>query len=252
MKLFTVICVFVCMILLRPVAAGPGQAQFHFYTEHLPPYSYLLNDDVVGINVELVQTLCQRLELSCTVTLLPWRRAFEQAQQQPHSGVFSTSRTEEREALFQWVGPIASDWGYLFRLKGRTEVNPTNLQEAKGFRLAVARGDVYESYFRRHGFEYGTSMIDFATKTEPVPLFLQGRIDLLVGSPRALRNWMLDHQVPADMAEPLFKLRNVGDNYLALNLQFPPDVVEQLQQTLDAMRQNGELAALVERYQLHD
>ena len=228
--------------------AQASQPQLIFYTEHLPPYSYLQDGEITGINVELVNMLCQRLELSCTISLLPWRRSFELAQQQSYSGVFSTSRTEARESLFQWIGPIASDWGYLFRLKGRTEVNPSNLDQAKAFKLAVARGDVYESYFQSRGFEYGISMIDFATKTEPVPLFLQGRIDLLVGSKRALRNWMLEHQVPADMAEPLFKLRNVGDNYLALNRQFPTELAMQLQQELDIMRDEGVISSLIQHY----
>lgn len=248
MRLFKVFPLLLCLGTLYLSDAQAAEPQLTFYTEHLPPYSYVQDGEVIGINVELVETLCQRLELSCSISLLPWRRAFSLAQQQPMSGVFSTSRTAAREQLFQWVGPIASDWGYLFRLKGRTEVNPASLDEAKAFKLAVARGDVYESYFKRHGFEYGINMIDFATKTEPVPLFLQGRIDLLVGSPRAVRSWMLQHDMPEDSAEPLFKLHDVGDNYLALNLAFPPKLASKLQLELELMREQGEISALINQY----
>ena len=223
-------------------------SQITLYTEHMPPYSYQVGNRVEGINAELMRQLCLRLHLDCQLILLPWRRAFEHAQQQPMSGVFSTARSEQREALFRWVGPIASDWGYVFRLKGRLEVNPVDLEQAKHFKLAVARGDVYESYFRQHGFEFGQNMLDFSNKAEPVPLFLAGKIDLLVGSKRSLRNWMLEHQQPADTAEPLFMLEDVGDNYLALNVRFPAEIALKMQQELDLMRQQGIIDELVRQY----
>ncbi|MBZ9613488.1 substrate-binding periplasmic protein [Rheinheimera maricola] len=218
------------------------------YTEHMPPYNYQQDNKVEGINAELIRQLCQRVQLDCQMVVLPWRRAFENAQQQQMSGVFSTARSEQRESLFRWVGPIASDWGYVFRLKGRTEVNPVNLEQAKNFKLAVARADVYESYFRYHGFEYGRNMVDFATKSEPLPLFMAKRIDLLVGSKRSLRSWLRDNELPEDSAEPLFQLHDVGDNYLALNLDFPADLAFQLQQELELMRQQGVIEALIQQY----
>lgn len=236
------------VMLLQPLYAASAATTLSLYTEHMPPYSYQQGDKVEGINAELMRQLCQRLQLDCQLILLPWRRAFENAQQQPMSGVFSTARSEQRETLFRWVGPIASDWGYVFRLKGRLEVNPVDLEQAKNFKLAVARGDVYESYFRQHGFEYGRNMVDFATKSEPLPLFMAKRIDLLVGSKRSLRSWLRDNNLPEDSAEPLFQLQDVGDNYLALNLNFPADLALKMQQELELMRLEGKLDALIHQY----
>ncbi|SNY60453.1 amino acid ABC transporter substrate-binding protein, PAAT family [Arsukibacterium tuosuense] len=241
-----------CALVWALVIASEAHAVptgYHFYTEHLPPYSYMQDDRVTGINAELVSTLCQRLELSCTISILPWRRAFGQAQREQNSGVFSTTRAEDREALFKWVGPIATDHGYVFRLRDRTEINPTNLEQAKNYVLAVSRGGRLETYFQHHGFSYDTNMMGFSTRTEPIPLFLAKKIDLLAGSKRALASWMNEHNMPADTAEPLFRLNNVGEHYLALNLQFPATVATKLQSELDKMRQSGELAALIERYQ---
>ena len=89
----------------------------------------------------------------------------------------------------------------------------------------------------------------FSTRTEPIPLFLANKVDLLAGSKRALRSWMLEQNMPADTAEPLFKLEDVGKHYLALNLRFPTDIALAMQVELDNMRKNGELAALVQSYQ---
>lgn len=206
-------------------------------------------NNLTGINVELVRTLCQRVKLTCSIDLLPWRRAFELVQHHKHSGVFSTTRSPDRETIFRWVGPIASDYGYVFRLKGRTEVNPDNLAQAKNFIVAVSRGDRLESYFEGHGFSYNTNLMGFSTRTEPIPLFVAKKVDLLVGSRRALHSWMREHNLPTDTAEPLFRLDDIGQHYLALNLRFPADVAKALQRELDIMQQNGEIAALIQTYQ---
>lgn len=244
---------FFCLLLLSCRSGLPDAKatapEYTFYTEHLPPYSYILHDKITGINAELVRTLCQRLQLSCNIILLPWRRAFEQAQHHANSGVFSTTRSPDREALFRWVGPIASDYGYLFRLKGRSEVNPENLTQAKNFIVAVSRGDRLESYFESQGFSYNNNLLGFSTRTEPIPLFVAKRVDLLAGSKRALRSWMLEHNLPADTAEPLFQLDDIGQHYLALNLQFPADIASALQRELDNMQQSGEIAALIQANQ---
>ena len=181
MKLLLCFCI---LLAFFPPVLPKGHAasdEFTFYTEHLPPYSYVKQDKLTGLNVELIRALCQRIQLSCNLQLLPWRRAFDMALHNPNSGVFSTSRSAEREMRFQWVGPIASEAGYIFRLKGRTEVNPTNLDEAKSFVIAVSRGDRLERYFQDLGFRYGENLMGFSTRTEPIPLFTAYKIDLLAG-----------------------------------------------------------------------
>ena len=241
-----------CMLLSCLLFALPGAyakpKTYQFYTEHLPPYSFIANEQLTGINVELVRTLCQRAQLSCNIELLPWRRAFEKAQHNVNSGVFSTTRSSDRETLFKWVGPIATQPGYVFRLKGRSEVNPSNLEQAKSFVVAVSRGDRLEGYFQQHGFRYGNNLMGFSTRTEPIPLFVAHKVDLLAGSKRALRSWMLEHDLAADTAEPLFELENIGEHYLALNLQFPAPIAQTLQNELETMQQNGELTELMLRF----
>ncbi|WP_333607281.1 substrate-binding periplasmic protein [Arsukibacterium sp.] len=222
-----------------------------FYTEHLPPYSYLEQGELKGINVELVQQLCQQLALECQFQLLPWARAFELAQRDVNSGVFSTARSPQREALFQWVGPLASDWGYLFRLRSRPEVAPVDLEQAKAFSIAVVRGDVYEQYFLRQGFKYRENLLDYSTRAESIPLFLQGRVDLIPASPLAISRWLAEYDAPPDVAEIVFKLRGVGDNYLALHPQMRTELVAQLQQALQQFVQSADYQQLLQRYLSH-
>ncbi len=217
------------------------------YTEHFPPYSYQQGSEITGINAEIVKRLCQDVGIECPMQLFPWLRAYENARQDPHSGVFSTVRTPTRAADFQWVGPLASSRSFLYRLKSRPEVAPQNLEQVKNYGIAVARGDVYEEYLLANGFVRGQNLLDFPSKTAPIALFLQGKVDLIIGSELVMPSWLAANQASIDLVEPVLALEVKGQNYLALKPAVPLSVVQRLQQALDAMKASGEYQRIVAR-----
>ena len=230
------------------VAAQQEKPRLFLYTENMPPFSYLVDNHADGINVALIRQLCQRLRLECVVQLMPWRRAFEKAQAQQYAGVFSTARTPSREQLFKWVGPISTANAFLFRLKGRTEINPLNLDDAKQFKVAVARGDVFEDYFRTRGFDNQNNLIVFADKADAVPLLRAKRIDLLVGLNINVNSWLQLHGLNSDAVEVALPLGEVSKVYLALNIEFPEELVQQMQAEVELMLEQGVLDALLQQY----
>jgi len=114
------------------------------YTEHFPPYSYEKDLQITGLNTELVRRSCQIAKIQCEFRLLPWLRAYEAAQNDPKSGLYSTSRNPLREDAFQWVGPLAHASANMYWLTSRPDAPPRTLEQAKQYIVAVARGDVYE------------------------------------------------------------------------------------------------------------
>lgn len=230
--------------LTSPLHAG---AQLNLFTEHFPPYNYQDGHRITGINAEIVNRLCEVTKTECSMQLLPWLRAFEYALEDPKAGLFSMSNTPERQDKFQWVGPLASSKTFLYRLKSRPEVNPQDIEQAKQFGIAVARGDVYEDYLERAGFVRGKNLLDFPSKSAPIGLFLQGKVDLVIGSELVMPAWMAAHNATMEHVEPVIELDTKGDNYLALNLAVPAEQVKALQQALDQMKQSGEYQRIVAR-----
>lgn len=229
-------------------AATQEKPHLFLYTENMPPFSYLNDNQPDGINVSLIRQLCQRLQFDCVFSLMPWRRAFEKALAQQYAGVFSTARTPSREKLFKWVGPISTANAFLFRLKGRTDVNPATLEEAKQYKIAVARGDVFEDFFRRHGFDYDSNLVDFADKADAVPLLQAKRIDLLVGLNINVNSWLQQHGLTFDAVEVVLPLGEVSKVYLALNNEFPQELAQQMQKEVELMLEQGALDALLQQY----
>lgn len=223
--------------------------QLTLYTEHFPPYNYEENGVIRGINADILTQACLLAKISCVMQSYPWLRAMELAQKNPASGIFTISRTKSRVPLFQWIGPLASSKAYLYRLASRPEVVADSLEQAKQFSIAVAHGDVYEEFLLSQGFEYGKNLIEFRSKSEPIPLFVQGKVDLVIGSDIVIPSWLASHQLPADTAVPVIELTTSGSNFVALNHAVPAAVAKRLQQAIDALKQNGRYQQIVESYQ---
>ncbi len=219
-----------------------------FYTEHFPPYSFEQNQQITGLNTELIRQSCVLAQLECEFRLMPWLRAYEVSLKDPNSGLYSTSRNALREPLFQWVGPLAHSSASMYWLKSRQEAAPRSLEEAKKYIIGVARGDVYELYLQSLGFEVDVNLLRFNAKSDAVLPFLRGKVDLLIASELILPGWLAQHQTTLSALEPVLDLSAVGQNYLALHLDVPATTVQKLQQALTLLKQTGEFDKLQQQF----
>ena len=130
-----------------------------WYTEDYPPFNYRSVDGNKnsGIAIELLEATHNNLykkgkinkALSRkTYRLVPWQRAYNKALKNGRKNVvFSTTRTEEREKLFKWFGPIARNKNVLFALKGQAKLKKGNIKRAiEQGKVTGIRGDVGLNY----------------------------------------------------------------------------------------------------------
>nr|WP_253948949.1 transporter substrate-binding domain-containing protein [Pseudoalteromonas sp. TB64] len=51
------------------------------YTDQFPPYNFKNNEDqFVGINTDIVKTLCVKAKINCQFKQVPWKRAYSSVQ----------------------------------------------------------------------------------------------------------------------------------------------------------------------------
>lgn len=228
-------------------AYSNSQPVLHLYTEHFPPYSFLKNNLVVGLNTEIVAQTCVLAAIKCDIRLLPWNRAMAMTNKNKHSGIYSMSRTHEREKNYNWVGPLVASKNYLFRLKSRTNIDVYDLPSAKKYSIAAPRNDIYEKLLQERGFK---SLFQVSSKFEGVKLFLAEKIDLLIASPLTLPYQLIEHGANIAMLEQLitFPVPELKGNYLALHPDIAPEQVKKLQQALDLLYSSGKVEQLIQRY----
>lgn len=217
-------------------------------TENLPPFNmsvagtnYARDDGVTGISSDILRAVCERAQVQCQQILrFPWQRVYQQTLDDAGYGLFSTARTAEREGLFKWVGPIASNEWVLFS-KGDSSIQLNSLDDARRYRIGGYKGDAKTQFLLDRGLEVQTALRD----SENVKKLERGQIDLWVTSNQAGR--FVARQEGLDNLKVVQNL-HTADLYLALNLQTPDELVQKLQSALDSLRAEGALRSIEARY----
>ena len=217
-------------------------------TENLPPFNmsvagtnYARDDGVTGISSDILRAVCERAQVQCQQILrFPWQRVYQQTLDDAGYGLFSTARTAEREGLFKWVGPIASNEWALFS-KGDSSIQLNSLDDARRYRIGGYKGDAKTQFLLDRGLEVQTALRD----SENVKKLERGQIDLWVTSNQAGR--FVARQEGLENLKVVQNL-HTADLYLALNLQTPDELVQKLQSALDSLRAEGALRSIEARY----
>jgi len=203
--------------------------------------NYARDDGVTGISSDILPAVCERAQVQCQLILrFPWQRVYQQTLDDAGYGLFSTARTAEREGLFKWVGPIASNEWVLFS-KGDSSIQLNSLDDARRYRIGGYKGDAKTQFLLDRGLEVQTALRD----SENVKKLERGQIDL----------WMTSNQAGRFVARQkgledlrVVQNRHTADLYLALNLQTPDELVQKLQNALDSLRAEGALRSIEARY----
>ncbi|MES2949279.1 MAG: ABC transporter substrate-binding protein [Pseudomonadota bacterium] len=211
-------------------------------TEDAPPFNYSTDDGktIVGSATEAIHELFKRARIDYTITMYPWVRAIEMARGNKNTCVYSTTRTEEREKSFSWVGPVApNDW-VLFA-KADSSIQLASVEDARKYRVGGYRGDAVTLFLQGQKFN-----IDEAVNDEQnVKKLDAGRIEL----------WATGSQAGPFIAgkmkikiKPLLSIKRT-ELYLACNVSVAPETIAKLNTTLQAMAKDGTTARINKRYQ---
>lgn len=83
--------------------------------EHNPPHNFARKSgEIAGRSSEVVKRLMDITGIPHRYQMLPWRRAFQRAQVEDNTCLFSVNETDDRKPLFQWVGPFFTGGWALF------------------------------------------------------------------------------------------------------------------------------------------
>ncbi|KKO45424.1 ABC transporter substrate-binding protein [Arsukibacterium ikkense] len=222
--------------------AQTTQSSFlRIYTEEYAPWNFTREDEVTGLNTELIQQLLDKLSLRGRFEIVPWGRAQLFTQTQADSCFFSAVRSAEREKLYQWVGPLSREYVQLF---STDPAHPKFNQFADAAELLIGgqTADAYTDY----GMEQGLKIERIAEIPVNLAMLQLKRIDLWlagsVGGPyiaaqKGIRIY------------PVASSADVFELWMACNLQVPEAVIDNLNRTLQLSKQDGTLDAIMQRYQ---
>ncbi len=218
--------------------------KFQFITENYAPLNYLENNTLTGLAPDILKSVCEKLNIPYSVSVLPWDEGYSLVQSADNGVLFSTILNSTRRDLFKWAGPIASlDW--LFYSASGNEISLNTLDDAKKIgKIGVMKDYSIEQYLVQQGFTnlvYCTDNIDAFTK------LLKGDIDLFPSDKITAEAAFNTMGKSIYKINPLMTIRT-DLVYFAFNRNIPDDVVADFQNAIDRLKTDGTLKTLSEKY----
>lgn len=232
-------------------AAARAAGEIEVVTEEMPPYNMTENGKVTGFSTDIVQAVMKEAGIDAPIQVMPWARAYDRALSVPNVLIYSIARTPEREALFQWVGPIAPTNWYLYSLAERP-VTLHSLDDARGQKIATVNMDVGQQFLLSRGFKMGTELQSTSRyennyrmlRIEHVGLWISNELNAIY----LMRKNGDDPEKALVRSLPLPELSSPEGLSLAFSKGTSPAIVERFRKALSTVRQNGTYEALMHKW----
>lgn len=235
---------------LLPATGVQAAEKLYFYTENFPPYNMSASgrafehkgEDIDGLCTEMVKAIMSHTDLEYIIKLRNWDYGYNRVLDKPNHGIFCTTYTEDRAPQFEWVGPLTRNLWTVFAPPG-SDIEMDELEDAKGMTIGGYRGDVMTEYLLKRG--YTVSQLD-SDDLNPKRLALE-QIDLWIAD--RLAGPYFASQQDVEGLVPVYSF-NKTELYLAMNPNTPDEVIEELKQGLETIRENGMYEAIEDKYGL--
>ncbi len=218
------------------------------YTEQLPPLNYQDGAQITGFATDLLRMVAHDADLSLSIELQPWARAYRTVLEAPDSVIFSITRTPEREPLFYWVGPISPRQIKLYSLNARRDIS----LQTEADLMRYTHGAMFESAAAKKlaglGLQPGRGLDLGATDEITLKKLLLGRTDTVAMLDWAMA-WQLKQQnLNPRLVRPIWLLDGGSQYWFALNRSTPLQKVKRLQAALNQISADGRMHTLRQKY----
>lgn len=233
-----------CLLFGRLACAEPYQV----VTEEWAPYNYLEGERLVGMSTDVVRAIMALTGDDFELVLLPSMRTTRVLQKRPKTIMFSMFRTEEREALYKWVGPIVEESIHPYQLADAAQPISSLEQLLRAPQITTRHAGLVPAMLQSLGFR---NLDKSATASEQLYLMLlAGRTDVIVGDTDAGVAYYSRQLGIADGVLRRIPIELYRSSlYIAFSRDSDDRVVAAWSAALQQLRRSGELARIQRRYE---
>jgi polar amino acid transport system substrate-binding protein len=156
-----------------------GLANLEYLTEEWAPFNYLQEGNASGASVEILEAVFRNLGVNRTkdaVSIVPLADAFQKAQGDNGTVVFSIVRSPAREPLYKWAGPFTKSSFVLYaRLSDNISIAaPADLDK---YRIGAVAATIENQLLTDKGVNT-SHIVSAAVPSDLLQLLAAGQIDL--------------------------------------------------------------------------
>ncbi|SFU76128.1 substrate-binding periplasmic protein [Pseudoduganella namucuonensis] len=196
---------------------------------------------VAGVTTDILAAVFKRANIAYAAEIYPWARAYMMGKSNADTCVFPVTRLPEREALFQWVGPLSVNTWVLFaradfssRLEG--------LEDLRSQHIGGLLEDGPSQYLKAQGLNVEL----VGDNKHNIRKLAAGRLTLWATGLE--RGRILAEEMGVTGLKPVFLLREV-DHYMACHPGMPPATMAKLNKALESLRGEGALKAIAAQHE---
>ncbi len=218
--------------------------ELQILTEDYPPLTFEKDGEITGFGTEVVREILHRLDIQDNIRILPWEKGYNLCLQNPNIVLFTMKRTELRENLFHWIGPIGSNNTIFYAKKG-SGIQIDNMDDAKEVsKIATCSAWFSEQDLKDAGF---TNLVSSPVPTENVRQLVEGEVDLSIFTDITIPEIAIQAGYSIDDLEPVFTV-STGYFYIAISKETPEHIVKEWQQVFHDIYEDGTLEKLYEKW----
>jgi polar amino acid transport system substrate-binding protein len=204
-------------------------------TEDYPPITFMRDGKVSGFATEVVQEILKRQNHPDNIRMMTWDDAYNLALKKKNVVLFSTTRTDKRELLFKWVGPIGSYHDILYAKKGSgIEIN--NLEDAqKVGKIGVVDGWFSNEFLTGLGFK---NLISTKWPTDNARKLVEGKLDLCAFTDMTAPEIFKEAGLGMDEIIPAYVIKTY-EFHIAFSRETSDEIVNRWRKSFNDMKADG-------------
>jgi ABC-type amino acid transport substrate-binding protein len=215
------------------------------YTEEYPPITFLgTYGEITGYGADVVKEIMKRNRIFENIKISTWSNGYELALDNPNFCLFTMDRTEIRNSLFQWVGPVGTNTTWFYVRKG-SGITISSLVDAKKLAsVGTVSSWFSDQYLRTLGFN------NLVSGNEPVEMavkLMKGEINAFVCTGVTFPDILNKAGYHYSEVSAAFALMS-SDYYISFSKTTSSSIAGKWQTTWEAMVSDGTVAAIRKRW----
>lgn len=236
-------------ILLASSLAAQTVDDLFLMTENYAPINFKKDGRLQGISVDTMVEMLKLVGSKQTrkdIRLFPWARGYKMALEQKNTVLFVMTRSEAREPLFQWVGPLVPSNIVLMAKKSQGIQIKSKDDLLQFRRIGAIRDDIGHQLLLQLGIP--PKQIHRTTSpTSAVQMLNLGRIDMWAYG-RIVALWYIkEFGFDPNDYEEVYTLKQAYQ-YFAFHKDTPPTLIKQFQEALDQVKASPQFEEIVNKY----
>ena len=211
-------------------------SQLTIMTEDFPPFNYKKDGKAAGSAVDLLMQASAAAGKPITndkINVMTWARAYKAVQSGPNALLFSMTRTDARENLFKWAGPIGENRVVIWAKKA-SGITPFDNIKDNSEKVVVVRDTVGDQLMVSAGAT--DDRLARASKPEGASkMLINDRIKLWAYSENSGARQLKDAGANIDDYEVVHVLKS-SELYFAFSKDVDDSVIQLLQKGIDQVR----------------